>query len=363
MESLVLLCIFLFFWIILYIDKKTFDPYVPDTGFQNSKPAVQERHTLGLVLRSKVPQSLRLALNAMNAPSITSLKNLPPIPKSFDCREKWPGLITGPLNQRDCGSCWAFSIATVASDRYRIAFPDDKDLRKLTKYRDGDEIIEELENFDPWHLASCNLCKTNPLGQMLTKVGVCEEKACVGQILQVGMQYIKNYGMILTSCDPHQVGCIKDKKLCLYDCENNTCKRYKPEAVHQIDDSEATRFGTERGTFNQYEIMNDGPLTIGISIYKSFEKFFSNPSNAKKVYSSKVKKTFKNDELVGGHAVSIVGWGTDEEGTDFWLIRNSWGRDWADKGYFRIERDINFLGCGDDVWVSHWGKRFLPGEQ
>ncbi|KAF8029601.1 hypothetical protein BT93_E2122 [Corymbia citriodora subsp. variegata] len=38
------------------------------------------------------------------------------------------------------------------------------------------------------------------------------------------------------------------------------------------------------------------------------------------------------------HAVVVVGYGTSEDGTDFWKIRNSWGETWGEGGYIRIQR-------------------------
>merc|ERR1712232_29782 len=37
------------------------------------------------------------------------------------------------------------------------------------------------------------------------------------------------------------------------------------------------------------------------------------------------------------HAVQLVGYGTDG-GKDYWLVRNSWGNGWGEKGYIRIKR-------------------------
>lgn len=311
--------------------------------------------TLGLILRSSVPSTVKDVLNAMNPPPVKGAIVIPELPPSFDCREKWPDLITGPLNQEDCGSCWAFAITTASSDRLRIADPNHPELTRKIKYRSGNKIIEELENFDPWHLASCDLCSASPVGKLLKENKACGDSACAGQILQVGMQYMRNKGLILTSCDPHQHECVKDKSQCIYDCEGNTCKTYRPTFFHQLDDSLAQELGTQRGRFAQYAVMSDGPIVIGIAVYQSMMDFYSKPENAKKVYSHKIKNAAKTDKLIGGHAVVTIGWGTDAEGTDFWLIRNSWGRDWADGGFFRIERGVNFIGCGDDVWASHWG--------
>lgn len=38
------------------------------------------------------------------------------------------------------------------------------------------------------------------------------------------------------------------------------------------------------------------------------------------------------------HAVVAVGYGTTDDGIDYYLIRNSWGPDWGDNGYVKIKR-------------------------
>ena len=40
-----------------------------------------------------------------------------------------------------------------------------------------------------------------------------------------------------------------------------------------------------------------------------------------------------------GHAVTIVGWGT-EQGIPYWLIKNSWGTGWGDKGFIKVKRGM-----------------------
>ena len=48
------------------------------------------------------------------------------------------------------------------------------------------------------------------------------------------------------------------------------------------------------------------------------------------------------------HAVTIEGYG-NENGKDYWLVRNSWGTSWGDKGYIKMARGKDLCGLSQSV--------------
>ncbi|CEF60946.1 Cathepsin L.1 [Strongyloides ratti] len=47
------------------------------------------------------------------------------------------------------------------------------------------------------------------------------------------------------------------------------------------------------------------------------------------------------------HAVLIIGYGIDPVFGKYWIVKNSWGTSWGEKGYFKIKRGVNQCGIGE----------------
>jgi C1A family cysteine protease len=84
------------------------------------------------------------------------------------------------------------------------------------------------------------------------------------------------------------------------------------------------------------------PFVIGFTVYESFESTI--------VAKTGILNMPKKDEIkVGGHAVVIVGY--DDRSQRF-IVRNSWGADWGQKGYFTMPYAYLLDGnLSDDFWT------------
>ena len=68
------------------------------------------------------------------------------------------------------------------------------------------------------------------------------------------------------------------------------------------------------------------PFVIGFLVYPSFE-------SAQVAATGIVPMPGSSEPILGGHAVLVVGY---NEAKQWWIVRNSWGTGWGDRGYFYV---------------------------
>lgn len=95
-------------------------------------------------------------------------------------------------------------------------------------------------------------------------------------------------------------------------------------------------FGELQGEQNMLqEIYQRGPIACGIAVPDSLEEYTGG------IYEDKTGDT----NIV--HDISVVGFGV-ENGTKYWVVRNSWGTHWGENGFFRVVRGINNIAIETD---------------
>ena len=55
------------------------------------------------------------------------------------------------------------------------------------------------------------------------------------------------------------------------------------------------------------------------------------------------------------HGVAVVGYGVTLDGTKYWTVKNSWGAEWGEKGFIRLERGVSKKEglCGITLMASY----------
>ena len=128
-------------------------------------------------------------------------------------------------------------------------------------------------------------------------------------------QYIKDNGGIDT------------EKTYPYEAQDDTCK-------YNAKDSGATDKGfvdIPEGKEDKLKIALATVGPVAVAIDASHESF--------QFYSEGVYFEPQCDAQNLDHGVLAVGYGTDEKGQDYYIVKNSWGTTWGDKGYVKMARN------------------------
>uniref|UniRef100_A0A7S1M4S4 Uncharacterized protein n=1 Tax=Alexandrium catenella TaxID=2925 RepID=A0A7S1M4S4_ALECA len=204
------------------------------------------------------------------------------------------GAVTPPKNQKQCGSCWAFSITGALEGAWQIA---------------------------SGHLVSLS-------EQQLVDCAKDGNNGCHGGDMDAGFQFLQKHASCTEESYSYEA---KDGE-----CRQNACETAIPSgSVTGFKDVDAD---DEQALM---EAVSKQPVSVAIEA----------DQQAFQMYSSGVLTKTCGDKL--DHGVLLVGYGT-ENGKDYWKVKNSWGAHWGDSGYVRIQRGAKGHGkCGIQSMPSY----------
>ena len=99
------------------------------------------------------------------------------------------------------------------------------------------------------------------------------------------------------------------------------------------------------------DVTRNDKQALQIAVSQQLVSVFIAASDDFQNYVSRIFQRYCGDSP--NHAVTIVGYG-NENGMDYWLIKNSWGQTWGENGYMKILRgpSNSECHCGIAMWPS-----------
>ncbi|GFS33765.1 aleurain-like protease [Actinidia rufa] len=195
------------------------------------------------------------------------------------------GIVSPVKDQGHCGSCWTFRGS--GGSLHKQAFGK------------GISLSEQ---------------------QLVDCAGAFNNFGCSGGLPSQAFEYIKyNGGLDTEEAYP-------------YTGKNGECKFSSENIGVQVLDSVNITLGAEDELKHAVAFVR--PVSVAFEVVNGFRLYKEG------VYTS---DTCGRTPMDVNHAVLAVGYGV-ENGVPYWLIKNSWGADWGDSGYFKMEMGKNMCG-------------------
>jgi len=205
------------------------------------------------------------------------------LPTHFD----WSNWMTSVKNQGGCGSCVGFAAVGATEAQYRIA----------ANSPGWDVDLSEQ------HLFSCG-------------GGQCG----YGWYISAALNRLRDYGTPDEACFPYTA----QDRSCSGGCADWQSRAFKIASWSWV---------ANNPNAVEAALMN-GPLVAGFTVYSDFFGYHGGVYHWDHV-----------SQAVGGHAIVIVGYDSNEQ---YWIVKNSWGSGWGENGYFRI----GFREAGIENYVA-----------